>query len=85
MKKTKPKLFESFVERLYKQNMIDLSIIEDHSGLHEENVELDLQNTSTRELLEKYIDNSETDMSKVKLKNILNTLYVEAINMSGTE
>lgn len=83
LKKKHPKLFENFVERLYKQNLIDLSIIEDHSGMNEENVEMSIQSSSTRELLEKYIDNSETDMDKSKLKNILNNLYIEAINTTN--
>src|ERR1035437_3941265 len=79
-KKTNPALFESFVDRLYKQNLIDLTIMEDHSEFHEANIELDIADNSTKDLMDKYVDAATTEMDKPRLKGILSNLYIEALH-----
>lgn len=79
-KKTNPVLFESFIDRLYKVNLIDLTIMEDYSEFHESNVDLEIKYNSTKDLMDKYVETAYTDMDKPRLKTILNNLYIEALH-----
>jgi len=70
--------FDKFVETIYKENPIELKIIEDFSEFESEAIDenIDLEDTMT--LLSNYVDSIETDADKERLKGILKTLYVEA-------
>jgi len=70
--------FDKFVEAIYKENPIELKIIEDFSEFESEAIDenIDLEDTMT--LLSNYVDSIETDADKERLKGILKTLYVEA-------
>lgn len=82
VRKTMPALFEYFIEKLYDEDTINLSIHEDYSEFHEENNDLEeIKDQSTKELMEKYVDGIETDMDSDRIKNILNNLYVEALHV----
>jgi len=79
-RKTKPAIFEYFIDNLYKESLHDLTIMEDYSEFHESFVDLEVSDQSTKELMEKYVDTVDTDMQKNKLKSILNGLYMEALH-----
>lgn len=82
VRKTKPAIFEYFVDKLYNEEGIDLVIHEDYSAFAEENIDVDvIEKQSTKDLMDTYVDVVETDMNKDKLKNILNDVYVEALNI----
>jgi DNA repair exonuclease SbcCD nuclease subunit len=82
--KTNPTLFENFVDKLYEIDTIDLTIHESYSDFSEsDEIDEDVEECSTREMMDKYIDTAETVMDKTRLKNILNTLYVEALHAEG--
>jgi hypothetical protein len=70
--------FEKFVERIYKEDPLELKIIEDFSEFESEALDdsIDLEDTMT--LLSNYVDSVETDVDKERLKTLLKTLYVEA-------
>jgi hypothetical protein len=70
--------FDGFIESIYKQNPIELKIIEDFSEFESEALDesIDLEDTMT--LLSNYVDSVDTDSDKDRLKGILKTLYVEA-------
>lgn len=80
VKKTAPGLFENFVDNLYKQNLIDMTIMEDYSEFHESNVDLEIQEQSTKDLMDAYVQLIETDMDKEKIKTILSNLHIEALH-----
>ena len=81
VRKTAPALFEYFVEKIYEQPDVKMVIHEDYSEFHEENIDLEeVKDQSTKDLMESYVDGVETDMDKDRLKNILNTMYIEALN-----
>lgn len=79
VKKTFPALFENMIDQLVQVDGISLTIQEDFSGFHSDNVD-DIEKSSTRELMEDYVDNVDTQMDKVRIKGILNNTYVEAQN-----
>lgn len=81
VRKTKPSLFEYFIEKLFNEEDVKMVIHEDYSEFHEDAVDLEeIKDQSTKDLMESYIDGVETDMNKPKLKNILNSIYMEALN-----
>ena len=81
--KTNPYLFDLFMSNLYKQNPIDVSIVEDNIDLTEgleSDIISDAEDTLT--ILNKYVDNLQVqDLDSSKLKSILKELYVEALNL----
>ena len=83
--KTNPYLFDLFMSNLYKQNPIDVSIVEDNLDLTEgmeSDIISDAEDTLT--ILNKYVDNLQVqDLDNGKLKNILKELYVEALNLES--
>jgi DNA repair exonuclease SbcCD nuclease subunit len=82
--KKNPYLFDLFIDSIYKINPIDLVIIEDVSDvLNEELNDVD-ESEDTLTILNKYIDNIKTqDIDSNKLKNILSSLYNEAVNLDS--
>jgi hypothetical protein len=71
-------LFDSFVDKLYLNNLLDLKIIEDFSEFEDEALGDDINLEDTMTLLKEYVDVVETDLDKQKIKNLLQTLYLEA-------
>jgi DNA repair exonuclease SbcCD nuclease subunit len=83
--KTNPFLFDLFISELYKNTPIDVSIVEDNIDLTE-GLESDIisEAEDTLTILNKYVDNIQTEgIDNVKLKGILKTLYVEALNLEN--
>ena len=78
VKKTNISLFEKFIDNLYQQNLIELKIIEDLSEFEDNDVGEDVDLEDTMTLLKEYVDGIELNVDKEKLKNMLQTLYVEA-------
>ena len=77
-KKTDFKKFDDFVDRLYTCNLIDLKIIEDFSEFEDEALGEDIDLEDTMTLLKEYVDVVETDLDKQRIKNLLQSLYIEA-------
>lgn len=80
--KENPYLFDLFIDALYKINPIDLVIIEDMADvLNEEINDID-ETEDTLTILSRYIDNVKTkDLDANKLKNMLSSLYNEAMSL----
>jgi DNA repair exonuclease SbcCD nuclease subunit len=73
--------FDAFIDRLYRAGLLELKIIEDFSefeadALDDENLDLE----DTLSLLNTFVDSTETDASKDRIKTLLKELYVEAQN-----
>lgn len=74
--------FDAMIDKLYSSNLYELKIIEDFSEFEDEAVgdeSINLEDTMT--LLNDYVDNINTDLNVDKLKEVLQTLYVEAQNV----
>lgn len=77
--KTDFKAFDTFIDRLYKRNPLELKIIEDLSEFEESAMEDDDVNLEdTLSLLSQYVDSLDTNADKDRLKTIMKELYVEA-------
>ena len=76
-KKTNPKQFQKFIDKLYATGIQDLKIIENFELIEGENFEMD-EDENTLSLLNRYIDESEFDLDKNIIKGIFQDLYRQA-------
>ena len=76
-KKTKPKDFEKFIDKLYSIGVQDLKIIENFDIQENEDFEIG-EEENTLSILSRYIDESETQYDKNIIKNIFQELYKQA-------
>lgn len=73
------KKFDSFVDKLLRQEPFDLKIIDSFDAFLGDSIDddsVDLMDTST--LLNSYVDAIDTDLDKDRIKMILHQLYLEA-------
>lgn len=73
--------FDSFIDRVQKQDPFDFKIIEsygDFAGSAIDDSDISLVDTAT--LLNSYVDAIETDLDKDRIKTVLHELYTEAQN-----
>ena len=76
-KKTEPKNFEKFIDKLYTAGVQELKIVENFEIHENEEFEVDeTENTIT--ILNRYIDEAEIDCDKTIIKGILQKIYSEA-------
>jgi len=76
-KKTEPKKFEKFIDKLYSCGIQDLKIVENFTI--QENDEFEVEETeNTISILNRYIDESEFECDKSIVKGILQKVYSQA-------
>ena len=71
-----PGLFEKFIEQLDKSDCHEVKIVESIKELEE--VEYDGEIEDTVSLLNKYVEEYDTDLSKSKIKSLIQEIYKEA-------
>ena len=76
-KKTKPKMFEKFLDKLYSVGVQELKIIENFDIQESEDFDVD-EEENTISILNRYIDESEFDLDKNIIKGIFQDLYRQA-------
>jgi hypothetical protein len=76
-KKSKPKDFEKFIDKLHSTGVQDLKIIENFEIQESEDFEID-EEENTLSILNRYIDESEFELDKSIIKGIFQDLYRQA-------
>jgi len=76
-KKTNPKAFEKFIDKLYVSGIQDLKIVENFEIQESEEFEID-EDENTLSILNRYIEESEMEFDKSVIKNIFQDLYRQA-------
>jgi hypothetical protein len=76
-KKTNPKSFEKFIDKLYSSGVQDLKIIENFEIQENEEFEIE-EDENTLAILNRYIEESETQFDKMIIRGILQEIYKEA-------
>ena len=76
-KKSKPKEFEKFIDKLYSSGVHELKIVENFDIQETGDFEID-EEENTLSILNRYIDESEFDLDKNIIKNIFRDLYAKA-------
>ena len=76
-KKSKPKDFEKFIDKLYTVGIQDLKIVENFDIQENEDFEID-EEENTMSILNRYIDEAEFEFDKNIIKGIFQDLYRQA-------
>ena len=76
-KKSKPKDFDKFIDKLYAVGVQDLKIIENFEIQENEDFDID-EDENTLSILNRYIDESEFEYDKNIIKGIFQDLYRQA-------
>ena len=76
-KKSKPKDFEKFIDKLYSVGVQDLKIVENFVLPENADFEID-EEENTLSILNRYIDESEVQIDKSVIKDIFQDLYRQA-------
>jgi len=76
-KKSNPKEFEKFIDKLYHVGIQDLKIVENFEIHENEDFEVD-EEENTISILNRYIEESEVEFDKNIIKNIFQDLYRQA-------
>ncbi|NBP57866.1 recombinase [bacterium] len=76
-KKSKPRDFEKFIDKLYTAGIQELKIVENFDFQESENFEID-EEESTISILNRYIDEAEFEFDKNVIKGIFQDLYKQS-------
>lgn len=78
--KTNPYLFDLLMDKVYKSNPFDISVVENYIDIvADEEIIDEAQDTLT--ILSNYIDQMNTDVNKKKLDGLVKNLYTEALTV----
>ena len=76
-KKSDPKQFEKYIDKIYSSNLAELKIVENFDFTEGEEFEAE-ESEDTISLLNRYIQESEVDLDKFRVISILQDVYKEA-------
>ena len=76
-KKTEPKKFEKFIDKLYSSGIQELKIVENFNFTESETFEVE-ETENTISILNRYIDESEFEGDRTIIKSILQKIYSQA-------
>jgi len=79
--RTDQKKYEKFFDKLYKENPYELKVIENIEIKKDFDEEQFLNTEDTLYLLKKYVDESEIQLNKKKIKNLINSIYQESFQI----
>jgi MoaA/NifB/PqqE/SkfB family radical SAM enzyme len=75
--------FEKFIDKLYQAGVADLKIVEnfDFSGWYDKEADEVLQSEDTLTILDRYIEETETELDKSKVQKLIREIYQEACEL----
>ena len=76
-KKTDPKKFEQYIDKLYGSNCFELKIVEGLATVEDEEFDVE-ESEDTISILNRYIQEAEVDLDKSIVTNIIQDVYKEA-------
>jgi len=79
-KKTNPKKFEKFVDKLYASNISELKIVENFHLQESEDFEA-FESEDTLSILSRYVEESEIDLEKSRIQKMIQEVYREACEL----
>ena len=79
-KKTSVKDFEKFIDKLYSSNVAELKIVENFQVDFDEKCE-DFESEDTITMLNRYINEFESDLNKSEIYEIVSSTYKEACEL----
>ncbi len=76
-KKSDPKKFEKYIDKLYSSNLFELKVVENFEFVEGEEFDVE-ESEDTISILNRYIQEAEVDLDKSIITNILQEVYKEA-------
>jgi len=75
--------FEKFIDKLYQIGVAELKIVEnfDFSGWYDKEGDDVIESEDTLSILDRYIEESETELDKSKIQNLIRGIYQEACEL----
>ena len=80
-KKTYPKKFEKFVDKLYAANIAELRIVENFNDINDTVDDTDIESEDTISLLNRYVEETETTLNKSQIQGLIQEIYREACEL----
>ena len=80
-KKSDFEAFENFIDKINFNSPFDLRVIESYEEFNQENVKDLIELASTENLIEEYIDEVATNSNKESVKQMMLTIYQEAMSL----
>lgn len=78
-KKSNVDNFDDFIEQFYQHGVSDLKIIENYAPINvEDEFDVNLENEDTYSLIQRFVDESDVNLNKTKLKLVLSEIHKEA-------
>ena len=77
--KTKRKLFDAFLDTLYKHRVVDITVVEDMSDFKIEESDIDMAK-DTLTIINDEIDSDDEIKDKSEIKQIIRDLYMEGLS-----
>ena len=72
--------FEKFIDKLYSVGVHDLKIVENFQLVEDEDFEVE-ESEDTLSILDRYINDSETELDKTRIQNVMRRTYQEACEL----
>ena len=79
-KKTSPKKFEKFIDKLYNSNVCELKVVENFQIEESEDFEA-FESEDTLSILNRYIEESEISLEKSRIQEVIKNVYQEACEL----
>ena len=79
-KKTDITKFEKFIDKLYSSGVHDLKIVENFQLVEDEEFEVE-ESEDTLSILDRYINDSDTELDKIRIQNVMRSTYQEACEL----
>ena len=79
-KKTSPKKFEKFIDKLYNSNVHELKVVENFQLQENEDFEA-FESEDTLSILNRYVEEAEINLEKSRIQEMIQTVYQEACEL----
>ena len=79
-KKTKPKKFEKFIDKLYNSNVYELKVVENFQLQENEDFEA-FESEDTLSILNRYVEEAEVNLEKSRIQEMIRNVYQEACEL----
>ena len=79
-KKTNPKKFEKFVDKLYNSNVHELKVVENFQLQENEDFEA-FESEDTLSILNRYVEEADIDLEKSRIQEVIQNVYQEACEL----
>ena len=79
-KKSNPKKFEKFIDKLYNSNVHELKVVENFQLQESEDFEA-FESEDTLSILNRYVEESEIDLEKSRIQEMIQNVYQEACEL----